>query len=218
MVTPAVLIAWPTDEAAAQRQAAAYLPLHGNRTDVLPAPWPQGTATAPFPTPRVVWRELTAWFGRVGPQPMVAVPALTPRWLAEIPPTHTVMHAGIPWLRTQGPALWPAVAVGNLLAMYEAIQQGQESRFVVPAVQDAVAQWLIFQAMRTYLHEAVGRVVKERGMLPSADPAVVEALIQAWRERLGPTAQSPASLSDASPSPFATDDLDLPPAQRRTVR
>ncbi len=83
---------------------------------------------------------------------------------------------------------------------------------MVPAVQDAVEHWLIFQAIRTHIHEAVGRVVKERGMVPSADPAVVEALIQAWCERLGPTAQSPASLSDASP--VATDDRDLPPALR----
>ncbi len=126
MTTTSLIIAWPTDESAAQR-LAVYLPLHGTRVDLLPGPWPEPAAaafpeTAKFPKPRMVLRELTAWFGRMGPQPMAAVPALTQTWLSPVPNTHPIMQAGVPWLRQHSAALWPAVAVTNLLAMYEAIQ------------------------------------------------------------------------------------------------
>lgn len=176
---------WPTNPASAERQAAAYLPLRGSRIDLLPTAWPD---TEGFPKPATVLRELTAWFAQVGPQPMVSIPDCVEQWLTSIPATHTVMLVGVPWLREQGDALWPTVAVANLIAMYEAIQHGGENPFVVTAVQDAVEQWMIFQAIRTHLHAAIGRVAKQQGVLPSSEPQVLDALITAWQAQLGPTA------------------------------
>ena len=39
MMTP--IRPWPRDEATAERQAAAYLPLQGTKSTLLPQPWPQ---------------------------------------------------------------------------------------------------------------------------------------------------------------------------------
>lgn len=155
---------WPHDPQTAERQAAAYLPLHGNRIDRLPRPWPEAEG---FPKPGTVLRELTAWFTQAGPQSMPEIPRCTAEWLSSIPVTHTVMLTGVPWLQDHREALWPSVAVANLLAMFAAVQHGQDSPFVVSAVQDAVAQWLIFQAIRTHVHAAISRVAKLRSGRPN---------------------------------------------------
>ncbi|PSR21056.1 MAG: hypothetical protein C7B43_21525, partial [Sulfobacillus benefaciens] len=84
---------------------------------------------------------------------------------------------------------WPIVAVTALLAHWEAIQHGQETQLVVPAVQEAVQLWQLDQAIRQHLHEAVGRVSKtlqERGAsLPPASDAVI---YQAVRDQFLPPA------------------------------
>lgn len=174
---------WPINAAEAERQAAAYLPLHGSRTDLLPRPWPT-PAKEKFPKPATVLRELTGWFARVGPQPLTTVPECARRWLMDILPSHVVMRAGLSWLQERQEDLWPSVAVADLLAMWESVQHGQPTPFAVPAVQEAVELWVIYQAMRTHVHSAIGHVAKAQGLLPSAEPVVVDALIAAWRERL----------------------------------
>ncbi len=178
-------ISWPTSPAEAERQAAAYLPLHGSRTDLLPRPWPTSQDEEPFPKPTTVLRELTTWLSKVGPQPITSVPQCTQQWLMEIPPSHVVMRAGIPWLQAHNEALWPSVAVADLLSLWETVRRGQPTPFTVPAVQEAVELWTIYQAMRTHVHAAIGHVAKTQGLLPNPDPVVVDALIAAWRDRLG---------------------------------
>ena len=180
---------WPTNTAEAERQAAAYLPLHGSRTDLLPRPWPTSDEE-PFPKPTTVLRELTTWLSKVGPQPITSVPECTHRWLAEIPPSHGVMRAGIPWLQEHQDGLWPSVAVADLLSMWESVRHGQPTPFIVPAVQEAVELWTIYQAMRTHVHAAIGHVAKTQGLLPNPDPVVVDALIAAWRDRLGTNSEA----------------------------
>jgi len=174
---------WPSEAQAAERQAASYLPLRGSRTDLLPEPWPTDKG---FPKPATALRSITAWFAQNGPQPMTAVPNCTDRWLSEIPKSHEIMHNGVDWLRQQGSALWPSLAVADLLAMWEAGQRGEPSPFSVPAVRDAVELWTIYQAIRAHVHAAIGKVAKEQGLLPSADPTTIDALVTAWRERIDP--------------------------------
>lgn len=174
---------WPINADEAERQAAAYLPLHGARKDLLPHPWPTPTEEK-FPKPTTVLRELTSWFARVGPQPITTIPTCTQRWLTEIPPSHGVMCKGLTWLQEHQEDLWPSVAVADLLAMWESVQHGRSTPFAVPAVQEAVELWMIYQAMRTHVHAAIGHVAKTQGLLPSADPEVLDALIAAWKEQL----------------------------------
>ncbi len=177
---------WPTNEIDAERQAAAYLPLQGTKSTLLPHPWPQDPG---FPGPSTVLRSLTQWFRQRDPQPLCQVPRLTSQWLRSIPESHRVMRQGVPWLTTHEPECWPIVAVTALLAHWEAIQHGQETQLVVPAVQEAVQLWQLDQAIRQHLHEAVGRVSKtlqERGAsLPPASDAVI---YQAVRDQFLPPA------------------------------
>ncbi len=51
---------WPTNEIDAERQAAAYLPLQGTKSTLLPQPWPQQDPG--FPGLSTVLRSLTQWF------------------------------------------------------------------------------------------------------------------------------------------------------------
>ena len=191
---------WPTNEIDAERQAAAYLPLQGNRSDLLPSRWPNPKEEK-FPKPATVLRELTAWFARHGPQPMTTIPQCTQRWLTEIPPTHGVMQAGVSWLQSQNEALWPSVAVANLLAMWDSVRHGQPSPFTVPAVQDAVRLWTIDQDMRKHAHEAVQKVYQITHQVPLIDETMLDAMIAVWREVMEPEQPALASAVTKEKTP-----------------
>ena len=81
MMTP--IRPWPRDEATAERQAAAYLPLQGTKSTLLPQPWPQQDPG--FPGLSTVLRSLTQWFRQRDLQPLCQVPQLTNQWLRSIP-------------------------------------------------------------------------------------------------------------------------------------
>ena len=185
---------WPTNEIDAERQAAAYLPVHGTRSDGLPSPWPTDKE---FPKPGTVLRSLTQWFRQTGPQPLGDVPSLTNQWLTGIPASHHVMRNGLPWLHKHQVELWPAVAVTALLAKWDAVQHGQESPFAVPAVQDAVRLWTIDQDIRQHVHEAVQKVAQATHQVPVIDEHVIESLITTWRDVLDPKpANAVATLTE----------------------
>jgi len=115
-------------------------------------------------------------------------PTCTTRWLASIPDSHQVMQNGLPWLTAHQTDLWPSVAIADLLAMWAAVEHGVDDPFTVPAVRDAVELWTIYQAIRQHVHAAVSKVAKEQQLLPTADPATIDALITTWRERIAPPA------------------------------